>query len=439
MFRIKLRVSISCVACDATQLSAIMPLTLAELEEIQADAMADDIDIDFATMSLWTREKAIKFFEGGGVEEKTFTPLPKLSKPKAVDKAAWLKTQSKNTKGDTYGIEFPHTFGQLSTYGASWFTKAFRLAGTLSEDNAVEELVDISRCLGGGAAEKAFVTVRYKKDEPGLHTRLFAKFPHETNVDHKFFISSQECDEPEVRWAQKLAHKGPVAAPKTYFAEYSKASTNYLLITERIEFASEETHPRGKAGRDVPLAPNAIERVYDKFMDHLIGSDPLEYYLCLANAIGKQIGWYKADNDAGSVLNSSFPFAPPPPPASAVHPMSPMLIDFATTTCKCLFADDVSDPKYQQQLQSEMKELAPMLGKAYKYLLSDPDYLGYAHPNGNIDNFLVEGRGGQAPLRSDRFWWIRLLECCDSLIKRVNVGGAEAACGAHGDDAKSVY
>ena len=132
-----------------------MPLTLAELEEIQADAMADDIDIDLATMSLWTREKAIKFFEGGGVEEKTFTPLPKLSKPKAVDKAAWLKTQSKNTKGDTYGIEFPHTFGQLSTYGASWFTKAFRLAGTLSEDNAVEELVDISRCLGGGAAEKA--------------------------------------------------------------------------------------------------------------------------------------------------------------------------------------------------------------------------------------------------------------------------------------------
>ena len=79
MFRIKLRVSISCV--DATQLSAIMPLTLAELEEIQADAMADDIDIDFATMSLWTREKAIKFFEGGGVEEKTFTSLPKLSKP----------------------------------------------------------------------------------------------------------------------------------------------------------------------------------------------------------------------------------------------------------------------------------------------------------------------------------------------------------------------
>ena len=32
MFRRKLRVSISCVACDATQLSAIMPLTLAELE-----------------------------------------------------------------------------------------------------------------------------------------------------------------------------------------------------------------------------------------------------------------------------------------------------------------------------------------------------------------------------------------------------------------------
>ena len=45
-----------------------MPLTLEELEEIQADAMADDIEIDFEKMQLWTRERATKYFEGGGIE-----------------------------------------------------------------------------------------------------------------------------------------------------------------------------------------------------------------------------------------------------------------------------------------------------------------------------------------------------------------------------------
>ena len=48
-----------------------MPLSLAELESIQADALADDIPIDFAKMSLWTSEQATTFFESGGTEEPT--------------------------------------------------------------------------------------------------------------------------------------------------------------------------------------------------------------------------------------------------------------------------------------------------------------------------------------------------------------------------------
>ena len=81
--------------------------------------------------------------------------------------------------------------------------------------------MDISRCLGGGAAEKAFVTVRYKKDEPGLHTPL-AKFPHETNVDHKFYQLARVRRAGGEMGAEART-QGPVAAPKTYFAEYSKA------------------------------------------------------------------------------------------------------------------------------------------------------------------------------------------------------------------------
>jgi hypothetical protein len=38
--------------------SVAMPLTLEELQGIQADAMADDLEIDFDKMSLWTAEQA---------------------------------------------------------------------------------------------------------------------------------------------------------------------------------------------------------------------------------------------------------------------------------------------------------------------------------------------------------------------------------------------
>ena len=46
-----------------------MPLTLMELQDIQADAMADDIPIDEAKMMHWTREEATEFFESGGTVE----------------------------------------------------------------------------------------------------------------------------------------------------------------------------------------------------------------------------------------------------------------------------------------------------------------------------------------------------------------------------------
>lgn len=46
-----------------------MPLTLAELQDIQAEAMADDLEIDFDKMSLWRADDARAFFESGGETE----------------------------------------------------------------------------------------------------------------------------------------------------------------------------------------------------------------------------------------------------------------------------------------------------------------------------------------------------------------------------------
>ena len=60
----------------AASMFALPPLTLEDLQEIQSDAMADDIEIDFAKMSLWTREQAVAFFESGGEEGKSL-PQPR--------------------------------------------------------------------------------------------------------------------------------------------------------------------------------------------------------------------------------------------------------------------------------------------------------------------------------------------------------------------------
>jgi len=65
-----------------------MPLTMAQLEGIQADLMADDVEIDFEKMSLWTEKQAETYFESGGtVEPPPPSKLPPLAPkmPKVSD------------------------------------------------------------------------------------------------------------------------------------------------------------------------------------------------------------------------------------------------------------------------------------------------------------------------------------------------------------------
>jgi hypothetical protein len=54
-------------AAAAVARATPMPLTLEELQGIQTDAMADDVALEFETMSLWSKEEAIDYFESGGV------------------------------------------------------------------------------------------------------------------------------------------------------------------------------------------------------------------------------------------------------------------------------------------------------------------------------------------------------------------------------------
>lgn len=55
-------------------------LTLAELQDIRDDCLADDIDIDYDLMKSWDRARAARFFENGG-EDLPPSPPPTPPKP----------------------------------------------------------------------------------------------------------------------------------------------------------------------------------------------------------------------------------------------------------------------------------------------------------------------------------------------------------------------
>ena len=61
-----------------------MPLSLAQLEEIQSDCLADDIEIVFEKMSLWDEDTVRKYFENGG----QLPPGATLDDPKGGTSAA---------------------------------------------------------------------------------------------------------------------------------------------------------------------------------------------------------------------------------------------------------------------------------------------------------------------------------------------------------------
>ena len=60
-----------------------MTLTLAEIEDIRDECLADDIDIDIDTMQHWDAARVTAFFENGGVEPPPPPPPPPPSQPKA--------------------------------------------------------------------------------------------------------------------------------------------------------------------------------------------------------------------------------------------------------------------------------------------------------------------------------------------------------------------
>mmetsp|Transcript_62297 Transcript_62297/g.103590 ORF Transcript_62297/g.103590 Transcript_62297/m.103590 type:complete len:332 (+) Transcript_62297:35-1030(+) len=57
-----------------------MPLTAIQLEDLQAEYLADDVTIDFERMSLWSEAQARTYFESGGQDPVNTTPAPSFTR-----------------------------------------------------------------------------------------------------------------------------------------------------------------------------------------------------------------------------------------------------------------------------------------------------------------------------------------------------------------------
>lgn len=291
---------------------------------------------------------------------------PEVSPP-GLDFAVFEKNHNALAPGDYYGLDFPFTIAMLREHGADFLTAAFRAAGTISATNAVTEVM-VDPLSVKGASENAFLTVAYAEPQTGLSSRLFVKFPPE-DLHHKFAMSAMSQSEVEMlRFSRSRIM--PVTLAKYYYGDYSSQSTNFILITERIDFNVAPIEPAYTKGRDqdVPYVR--------------------EHYHTLTEALAKLVAAHKR-GALGYEVERIFPFA------AAGQNLAPLdrtieqvdrLIEFVGHKAPHLFVAEARNIDFLKKWREDL-----IFGMAHKdsmisYINSDIDYTGLCHLNLNIDN-----------------------------------------------------
>jgi len=316
----------------------------------------------------------------------------------------------KTAPGMFYGMDFPWSEELLGQYGPVWLTKAFQKAGTLPTDNKVtniimEQKIKVTTGNNGG---KFLFEVEYEKPSPDLHTKLFAKIPFpladRTQSDRlSSSVNKQPQEYAEINTYRLLEHMIPAKTPKFYFGDISNDSSNWILITERVDFFNFEGANFGPPGASRPpqLEAGQIEGPYDKCVDYNLRGDPLEYYLALTKAGARMAGMYKAGIMGNQdVMNIAFVNSTLRPkeqwgmnPKASSGEMPKMLsakvngaITFLSDVGKVLFPDYTADEAFIKKFKTTMMTLAAYSAELAWWRNSNPDYVALTHQNLNVDN-----------------------------------------------------
>eukprot|EP00747_Dinoflagellata_sp_TGD_P098444 gnl/TRDRNA2_/TRDRNA2_167454_c0_seq1.p1 gnl/TRDRNA2_/TRDRNA2_167454_c0~~gnl/TRDRNA2_/TRDRNA2_167454_c0_seq1.p1 ORF type:complete len:691 (+),score=142.20 gnl/TRDRNA2_/TRDRNA2_167454_c0_seq1:207-2075(+) len=351
--------------------------------------------------------------------------------------------------GMFYGIEFPLNAEMLLEWGPKWLTRAFHAANTLPKTNKVTRITmeKKRKITTGNNGNKFLFEVEYLDDTPDLHKKLFCKIPFPcagaTKTDR---ISSSVNKQPqefyEINTSRLLESALPVAIPRFYYGDISNVTSNWILITERIEFKDYDTNfGRPIDKKKKPLLPYEIEGPYDKCIDHNLRGPDDEYYMLLVKTGAKIAGMYKAGYfGSEEMLKAGFggPFAPidrtdlwqmKPNEATGDIPGNiqaklTTAVKFISETAQVLFPPFVKDESWAESFKSTVMTLNAYAKEIDYWKHSNPDYTALCHTNLNVDNVyfwrdengeldvgVFDWGGMSATCLGHKLWW--WLYCMD--------------------------
>ena len=276
-------------------------------------------------------------------------------------------------RGDSSALDFPAHAGALLTGGPDFLTRAFRAAGTISQDNRVTVITGFTEISGGSTGRKLLLSVAYAKPSPELHTELFVKFSRD--FDDELRDAARTQMELEVLFALlSRCPDFPIAVPTCYFSDYHHASGTGILISQRIPF--------GSAG---------VEPHYPKCLDHQM-PDQIGHYRALIRSLARLAGTHKAGHLPDTV-ETYFPFEPSRLAVSKRAPYTPGQIkervERYAEFSRCypgILPENIRSDAFLARLADEAPRFQAMEAVARKILQGSPDMIALCHWNAHVDN-----------------------------------------------------
>ena len=284
-----------------------------------------------------------------------------------------MDTHPSHVPGEATGLPFPTSIAAFERDGPGFLTAAFRASGALSPDNTVTAITRIEPFEGGGMGPKLKLDVAYTRDEPGLHTELFAKFPRPFGDPLRAIFAP--VVEPEIRLYQlSRSTDFPVRVPRLYFGDYHSETASSLLITERVAYGA-----------------HGIEPCHDKVLDYRLPV-ALPYYQALSRAGATLAGRHRA-GAFGPQADAAFPFdtdtvdrfAAIPYDAAQLREKLDILTTFAAEA-PGLFPDHLRDPAFLARFAAEAPLALEKEAAVRLRLNHAADFVALCHWNLNLDN-----------------------------------------------------
>jgi hypothetical protein len=311
----------------------------------------------------------------------------------------------------------------------------------------LEKKIKITTGNNGG---KFLFEVEYEKPDPNLHTRLFAKVPHAlegaTRTDRlSSSVNKQPSELYEVNAYRLLESSLPMKTPRFYFGDISNETSNWIIITERIDFHDFDGINFGPPAPTRPPALPAfqIEGPYDKCIDYNLRGESTEYYMLLTK-VGAKMAADAKTGKMGSEANLGKSFKPSPDPKDTkvwgMNPNgasgeNPKMVDaklknafkFITGTGSVVFPEWTRTEQFGHKFFDVMLKVNAYVAEMNYWMHINPDYTSLGHLNLNVDNayFWRDNEGkldcgvfdwgglGLASCGSKLWWWYYCMDYAD--------------------------